>query len=197
MKTLHESLSTLWKPTARAETGIKFSSLTVDVRCTGMQRVHRFKLCSWLRVSASILALAAWSCTKNSEIGHSHTYVGVGFTMVLRPEVLSNADSPGEDFRLYDFHVGSHPLLFAYAGNRPNHPHFSWSAPSIDTELESGLRGKCRSRRDPRGTGMSRECLFDLGHENPSRLHIWYENLDPKLMKTADLAIASIAPAEL
>jgi hypothetical protein len=143
-----------------------------------------------------VVLLAAVGCVKNAELGHSKTYQGLGFTVVLRSEVLANADSPGEDSRLYDFHVGSHPLLFAYVGDHPGAPHFSWPGDGVNVVLKSGLTGLCRRQHDSNARRTSRECVFRLGDEFPQLLHIWYDSLDAGLQRTADGTIDSLAASE-
>ena len=142
-----------------------------------------------------IATLVACKGQSASDIAHPHLYRGFGFTAMLRPEVLSSADNPGDGFWLYDFHVGSRPLMFAYAGDQPNVPHFTWNAPQLATNLKSGVRGICKQLRDANKGRASRECVFDLGRQTPRHLHLWYDSLDATLQRTADEAIGSIAAA--
>jgi hypothetical protein len=142
--------------------------------------------------ACALFVLLACGSGYNPAVTRVHK--GFGFTVKLTPQVVVNAASPGEGFTLYDFHVLDKQLLFVYVGNHPNIPRFNWAAePEVETQLSSGLSGSCRIRNTTKG--MSRECLFDLGHEFPSQLHAWYENLDPKLQRVADDAIASLAAA--
>jgi hypothetical protein len=151
----------------------------------------------WLGIviRVALVLLAACSPGKGYESGRIRIYEGLGFTARLRSEVLVNAASPGEGFRLYDFHVGSRPLLFAYVGNQPNAPHFKWPGEIVDTELKSGLQGTCRLRREQASSRVSRECLFTLGDEFPQKLHIWYEKLDDDSRQMADAIVESLATA--
>jgi hypothetical protein len=123
--------------------------------------------------------------------GRIRIYKGFGFSAALPSDVLVNAGSPGEGFKLYDFHVGSRPLLFAYVGDRPNAPHFKWPGAVVDKELSSGLQGTCRLQKSQDAT--SRECLFRLSEDYPQKLHIWYEKLNDDAKQVADKIVDSLA----
>jgi hypothetical protein len=108
-------------------------------------------------------------------------------------DVSDNRATPTPGVTLYDFHVGSLPLLFMVEGDRPGYPHFGWKPEhEEDSTLASGLRAHCRSAHS--GDHASRECLITLGPQSPKQLHVWYEQLTAPSSRFADDIIDSIAP---
>lgn len=123
------------------------------------------------------------------------SYQGKGFSATLRKDVLSNAISPEPGVTLYDFHIGSQPVLFAYVGDKPGYPRFA-GAPQAeeDMKLASGLDAHCRIMKAPHG--RSRECLIALSDSSPKKLHAFYDALDPEWANVADALIQSFAPRQ-
>lgn len=144
----------------------------------------------WLTACVGLVLLAACDRGKGYVRGRIRIYKGFGFSAALPSDVRANDGNPAQDTHLYDFHVGSRPLLFAYVGNAPNAPHFKWSGAVVDTELHSGLQGTCRTKQS--SAGLSRECLFRLSDDFPQKLHIWYENLDDSASRVADAVVDSL-----
>lgn len=137
------------------------------------------------------MSIASCDASKEPDRRAPRTFRGNGFALTIRKDVLYNAISPAPGITLYDFHIGSQPLLFAYAGDKPGFPHFA-GAPEHEAALETrgGLSGSCRDTAD------GHECLFRLGDDSPKQLHLWYERLDPGLRETADRIIASARRAQ-
>jgi hypothetical protein len=143
-----------------------------------------------------LVPLLACSGMKEPDRSRPVHYDGRGFSATLRMDVSSNAVTPTPGVTLYDFHVGSRALLFMYVGDRPGYPHFSWAPEqATDLQLPSGLTAHCRSAQGDRGT--ARECLIDLAQISPRKLHVWYDELEPKWARAADVIIESIKPRAL
>lgn len=122
-------------------------------------------------------------------------YEGRGFSATLRKDVLSNAVSPEAGVTLYDFHVGSQQILFAYVGDKPGYPRFA--GPALideDLRLPSGLDAHCRTLKAQRG--KSRECLIKLSRTSPRKLHAFYAELGEEWARIADGIVESIAARE-
>jgi len=121
-------------------------------------------------------------------------FEGRGFRATLRKDVLHNTITPQPGVTLYDFHVGSKPLLLVYVGDKPGYPRFAWR-PEREEELAlpSGLHGQCRAAQTEHG--RARECLITLGRSSPRALHVSYEALGPDWVEVADGIIASVAPS--
>jgi hypothetical protein len=123
------------------------------------------------------------------------SFEGKGFTATLRRDVLHNAETPTNGVTLYDFHVGSMPLLFMYSGDTAGYPHFGWAADREASEkLPSGLPAHCRYSE--KGEGKARECLITLSKHSPKQLLVFYEKLPAKWSKVADEIIASVEPRD-
>jgi hypothetical protein len=139
-----------------------------------------------LAAALCVISIASCGASQEPDRHAPSTFRGNGFALTIRKDVLYNAISPTPGVTLYDFHIGSQPLLFAYVGDKPGYPHFA-GAPERERELElsSGLHATCRE------TSASRECLIALGDDSPKKLHVWHEKLEPRLRDTADSIIES------
>jgi hypothetical protein len=152
-----------------------------------LPRFQRFSRLLWL------VGTLTCQCVTEPDRTAPVAYDGRGFSATLRKDVSSNAMPEHDGVTLYDFHVGSMPLVFMYAGDRPGYPHFAWTQPqTADLKLASGLSGQCRSMRVEQG--ISRECLIDLSRKTPKQLHVWYDQLTSDWSQAADRIIASIEP---
>ena len=149
----------------------------------------------WLRLSVLVLCLHSFGCRpEGPSRSEPRPFEGHGFRATVRRDVLSNAESPSEGVTLYDFHVGSLPLLFMYAGDRAGYPHFSWTPDrEADQTLPSGLKARCRFAETERG--FARECLISLSKTSPKQILAFYDKLPSKWAHVADKIIESIAPA--
>jgi hypothetical protein len=139
-----------------------------------------------LAAALCLVSIASCAASQEPDRHAPRTFRGNGFALTIRKDVLYNAISPTPGVTLYDFHIGSQPLLFAYAGDKPGYPHFA-GAPEREEALETstGLSGTCRE------TSGNRECLIKLGDDSPKQLHVWYEKLDPGQRATANHIIQS------
>lgn len=144
-----------------------------------------------LAAALCVTSIASCGASQEPDRHAPRAFRGKGFELTIRKDVLFNEISPIPGVTLYDFHIGSQPLLFAYAGDKPGFPHFG-GAPEHEEVLEtrSGLSGTCRD------VGEGHECLITLGDDSPKKLHVWYEKLDPGMRKTADRIIASARRAQ-
>jgi hypothetical protein len=152
-----------------------------------MMNVMRWLLAAvWL--GSSLLACQA---SREPDRFAPREFAGRGFRMTIQADVLSNTIKPAPGVSLYDFHVGSTPILFAYAGDTPGWPHFA-GAPehADDSTLSTGLSARCHS------IGNARECLIALGDKSPQKLHVWYEKLDGAMAKRADAIIDSVSTTQ-
>ena len=138
-----------------------------------------------------------WACSGPPEPdrGAPQVYQGRGFTATLRKDVRSNAMTPEPSVTLYDFHIGSMPILFLYAGDKPGYPRYAGSPQSEqDVRLPSGLEAHCRVMKAERG--RTRECLISLSQRSPKQLHAFYSELEPHWASVADAIIQSFTPRE-
>jgi hypothetical protein len=152
----------------------------------------------WLRLTFSLVSLLCVGCSLVPEPSRSEprAFEGRGFSATIRRDVLSNEDSPTQGVTLYDFHVGSLPLLFVYAGDDAGYPHFSWAADREEhVTLHSGLSAHCRYAEADQG--RARECLIELSKRSPKQLLVFYEKLSPKWAGVADAIIDSIRARKL
>ena len=148
----------------------------------------------WRRLTATVLCLHSVGCSPQvPSRSEPRAFEGQAFRATIRRDVLSNQDSPAPGVRLYDFHVGSRPLLFLYVGDHAGYPHFAWAA-DRETEqvLRSGLKAHCRYVEAP--SGRARECLIELSKRSPQQILAFYENLPAKWASVADGIIESIEP---
>jgi len=105
--------------------------------------------------------------------------------------VRHSAQTPTKGVTLYDFHVGSMPLLFVYAGDDAGYPHFGWAADrEAEQTLPSGLKAHCRFAET--SDGRARECLITLSKTSPKQVMVFYEKLPAKWADVADEIIESI-----
>lgn len=156
-------------------------------------------------LSRRVLTLMVWdlvivgcgcSAVPEPDRTEPRPFEGHGFRATVRLDVLSNVDTPVPGVTLYDFHVGSRPLLFVYVGDKAGYPHFGWDADREERlVLPSGLRAHCRYRRS--GRERARECLIALSESSPKQLMLFYEKLPKKWSRVADGIIESIAPRAL
>ena len=145
----------------------------------------------WLLWAGVVTACAAG---KEPDRAAPQAFQGRGFRALLRKDVLHNTLTPAPGVTLYDFHIGSQPLLIVHVGDRPGYPRYDFRADhEEDLQLASGLSGHCRAATSEHGS--ARECLFALGPETPRHLHAFYEALGPERAKLADGVIQSFAPA--
>ena len=146
----------------------------------------------WLvRMLVSSLVVAS-GCRPLPDRSAPQPYEGRGFSATLRKDVLSNAVSPEPGVTLYDFHVGSQQILFAYLGDKPGYPRFGGAAlVEEDVRLRSGLKAHCRTIKAERG--RSRECLIVLSRQSPRKLHAFYAELGDEWATIADGIVESIA----
>lgn len=148
----------------------------------------------WLRLAAMVVCLYSVGCRpEGPSRSEPRPFEGKGFRATVRRDVLSNVESPMNGVTLYDFHVGSLPLLFLYAGDDAGYPHFSWAADrETEQTLPSGLKAHCRYAET--AEGRARECLITLSKRSPKQILAFYEKLSPKWAQVADGIIESIAP---
>ena len=144
-----------------------------------------------MRWAFAALCLVACQASREPDRFAPREFAGRGFRLTIQEDVLSNTVKPAPGVALYDFHVGSTPLLFAYAGDAPGWPHFP-GAPEHDENIttSAGLHAHCRN------VGEARECLIDLGDKTPQKLHLWYEKLDAAMAKRADAIIDSVSTSQ-
>src|ERR1700712_2488654 len=122
--------------------------------------------------------LTALSCSAVKEPNRSEprAFEGHGFSATIRLDILYNVEAPEQGVTLYDFHVGSMPLLFVYAGDNAGYPHFNWPHSSEEQQgLRAGLSARCRSAEHK--DGKARECLIALSKQSPKQLLGFYEKL--------------------
>lgn len=147
------------------------------------------------RLIGLLCLLAASSC-KEAQVPdrtEARSFEGKGFSATIRRDVLHSVESPERGVTLYDFHVGSMPLLFVYAGDNAGYPHFNW--PGMGDEqrtLPSGLLARCRE--SAKKDGKARECLIALSKQSPKQLLVFYEKLTDHWAGVADAIIDSIEP---
>ena len=150
---------------------------------------------------AFVRSLAVWvlsstlACAPVAEPDRAQPrqFDGDGFTATLRRDVRSSTQTPEYGVTLYDFHIGSLPLLFMYVGDQAGYPHFGWAAKREQQQtLRSGLWAHCRYAELE--AGQARECLIVLSKESPQQLMVFYDKLPAKWAKVADAIIDSIAP---
>ena len=154
---------------------------------TGGMRVNR-----WLARLFGFSLLIACVGPQLPDRSAPQVYEGRGFSVVVRKDVLSNAVSPEPGVTLYDFHVGSQQILFAYVGDKPGYPRFGGAAlVEEDLRLASGLEAHCRSVKAERG--RSRECLVTLSRGSPGKLHAFYAELGEEWAAVADGIVQSVA----
>ena len=151
----------------------------------------------WIGTLLCLVVLWAWSGCKEAQEpnrAEPRAFDGGGFQATIRADVLHNTETPERGVTLYDFHVGSMPLMFVYAGDNAGYPHFNWPAASEEQEtLPSGLAARCRSAEHK--DGKARECLIALSKQSPKQLLVFYEKLSDKWAGVADAIIASIKPS--
>jgi hypothetical protein len=148
----------------------------------------------WLRLSALLVCLHSFGCRpEGPSRSEPRPFTGKGFSATVRRDVRSSVESPTKGVTLYDFHVGSLPLLFLYEGDDAGYPHFSWAADrEAEQTLASGLKAHCRfSETD---NGRARECLITLSQHSPKQILAFYEKLPAKWADIADGIIESIQP---
>jgi hypothetical protein len=148
-----------------------------------------------LVIGALLWVLAAVGCTPLQEPNRAEprAFEGDSFSATIRRDVLHSVESPERGVTLYDFHVGSMPLLFVYAGDNAGYPHFNWPGTSDEQQtLASGLSARCRSAQNK--DGKARECLIALSKQSPKQLLVFYEKLPDHWASVADAIIASIEP---
>ena len=147
-----------------------------------------------LRLTCWVMSLLCFGCrglVPEPSRSEPRPFEGHGFSATIRRDVLTNEDSPTPGVTLYDFHVGSRPLLFLYAGDNAGYPHFSWAADREDTlTLPSGLSAHCRYAES--AEGRARECLIALSKRSPKQLMVFYEKLPPEWASVADGIIDSV-----
>lgn len=151
----------------------------------------------WLALVAAVsmlYSLSACHAPPEPNRAEPRAFDGRWFTATIRRDVLSNEVTPTRGVTLYDFHVGSLPLLFAYVGDHAGYPHYGWAADREEQErLPSGLRAHCRYAVSQQG--RARECLIALSERSPKQLMVFYDQLSSQWANAADAIIASIAPA--
>lgn len=148
-----------------------------------------------LQVTGWVIGLQCLGCDLVPEPSRSEprAFEGHGFSATIRRDVLSNVETPAAGVTLYDFHVGSRPLLFLYVGDDAGYPHFSWAAEAEqDQTLPSGLSAHCRSAQTE--SGRARECLIALSKRSPKQILAFYEKLPPEWASVADKIIESVKP---
>jgi hypothetical protein len=144
----------------------------------------------WL-FGLSLFAACAWP--QEPDRTAPLPYQGRGFSATLRKDVSSNAMTPEPSVTLYDFHIGSQPILFIYVGDKPGYPRFPGPAQSEeDVRLPSGLQAHCRSLKVEQG--RSGECLIALSPSSPKQLHAFYDSLEPQWANISDAITQSVAP---
>jgi hypothetical protein len=146
-----------------------------------------------LQVTCSGMWLLCFGCSLVPEPLRSEprTFEARDFTATIRRDVMTNEESPTPGVTLYDFHVGSRPLLFLYAGDDAGYPHFSWAADrEQDLTLSSGLSAHCRYAES--AEGRARECLIELSKRSPKQLMVFYEKLPAEWASVADAIIQSV-----
>ena len=148
----------------------------------------------WLRLSALLVCLHSFGCRPEGPArSEPRPFEGRGFSATIRRDVLHSSETPTKGVTLYDFHVGSLPLLFLYAGDDAGYPHFSWAADrEAEQTLRSGLKAHCRFAET--SEGRARECLITLSKTSPKQILAFYEKLPAKWAKVADAIIESIEP---
>ena len=140
-----------------------------------------------------LFALAGCKAAQEPNRAEAREFDGRGFSATIRADVLHNAETPENGVTLYDFHVGSMPLLFVYAGDNAGYPHFNWPAASeVQQALASGLSARCRTAEHK--DGKARECLIALSKQSPKQLLVFYEKLTDHWAGVADAIIESIQP---
>lgn len=145
----------------------------------------------WL--SALVMCLQSVGCNPEPARDAPRPFEGREFRATIRRDVLHNSHVPTPGVTLYDFHVGSLPLLLVYVGDQAGYPHFGWAADREGKHtLRSGLKGHCRVAQRPEG--RARECLIALSETSPKQLMIFYEKLSPEWADVADAIIESIEP---
>ena len=138
------------------------------------------------------LLLAACGGPAEPDRAAPQSFTGRGFTATVRKDVLHNAVTPEPGVTLYDFHIGSQPILFLYLGDRPGYPRYTWKPQrEQDETLPSGLRAHCRAARSD--GAHARECLITLGASSPRQLHAFYDALTPEWAAVSDAIIHSLA----
>jgi hypothetical protein len=144
-----------------------------------------------MRWVLAALCLVACQASREPDRLAPREFAGRGFRMTIQADVLSNTIKPTPGVALYDFHIGSTPLLFAYAGDQPGWPHFA-GVPERDENIttSSGLHAHCRT------LGGAHECLIELGDKTPQKLHVWYDKLDAPLAKRAEAIIDSVSTSQ-
>jgi hypothetical protein len=152
----------------------------------------------WLhlfRITGVVVWLHSAGCALVPEPSRSEprTFAGRGFRATVRRDVLNSTETPTKGVTLYDFHVGSLPLLFLYEGDDAGYPHFSWAADREEQEtIASGLKMHCRYAESAQG--RARECLIELSKQSPKQILAFYEKLPAKWANVADAIIGSIQP---
>ena len=150
----------------------------------------------WLRLSALVVCLLGFGCMpRPPSRSEPRPFEGRGFSATIRRDVRHSAGTPTHGVTLYDFHVGSLPLLFLYTGDNAGYPHFSWAADGeAEQTLPSGLKAHCRYAE--REDGLARECLITLSKSSPKQILAFYDKLPAKWAEVADEIIESIRPSE-
>ena len=145
---------------------------------------------SW--VSIGWLVLVGCGGPSEPDRAAPQSFAGRGFTATVRKDVLHNAVTPEPGVTLYDFHIGSQPILFLYLGDRPGYPRYTWKPQQEQDEtLPSGLRAHCRAARSD--GAHARECLITLATRSPRQLHAFYDKLTPEWAAVSDAIIQSLA----
>jgi hypothetical protein len=150
----------------------------------------------WLRLSALVVCLHSFGCRPEPPSrSEPRPFEGRGFSATIRRDVRHSAETPTHGVTLYDFHVGSLPLLFVYTGDDAGYPHFSWAADrEAEQTLPSGLKAHCRFAET--SDGRARECLIALSKTSPKQVMVFYEKLPAKWADVADEIIESIEPSD-
>jgi hypothetical protein len=151
----------------------------------------------WTGTLVWLVALAGcncdWKAAQLPNRAEPRAFEGRGFSATIRADVRHSADTPEQGVTLYDFHVGSMPLLFVYAGDNAGYPHFNWPGAGEEKQaLPSGLTARCRSAEHK--DGKARECLIALSKQSPQQLLVFYEKLSDQWAGVADAIVESIKP---
>lgn len=136
----------------------------------------------------SILITLLLVCTSFAQ---TIVYRGWGFKVNYGEHLKVLTETPVEDFQIYTFLDKDKALLKMYAGNHPSFPSSAPKSAKLQKTSINGLSAGCYEWQDSK-VGYNKECLVDLEHNFPARLHCWYDNLTLEMKKEADSIINSV-----
>lgn len=133
----------------------------------------------------------------SATIADGQAFHAEGFSLVLPDSVVTDKQSPVEDFDIYRFKMGDDLILSAYAGNQPSFPPDQAKGKPGTTESASTIHG-CRSQKIvfAGDTGqIESHILVQLRKQGwPEFVHFWYPSTTPGQTSLAEKIVSSVKP---